>query len=192
MNVAISTLTLRADRGSGEVTFVLHRRDADKVGHAGGLVQVLPVGIFQAAGDEPWSQENDFSLWRCMVREYSEELLGEPERHGASAPIDYDAWPFVTRMEEGRRRGDVRVSCLGAGVDPLTLATDLLAVAVFEARLFDELFGTLVADNDEGTVLARMPFRADVLDRFIDGEPMQAAGSATLALAWRHRESLLA
>jgi hypothetical protein len=78
------------------------------------------------------------------------------------------------------------------GVDPLTFATDLLTVAVFDARLFDELFGALVADNDEGTVLARMPFRADVLDRFVDCEPMQAAGAATLALAWRHRDSLLA
>ncbi|MGH3976729.1 MAG: helix-turn-helix domain-containing protein, partial [Pseudonocardiaceae bacterium] len=46
-NVALSTLTLRHDRTTGEVTFPLHCRDGAKVGHAGGLYQVLPVGVFQ-------------------------------------------------------------------------------------------------------------------------------------------------
>jgi hypothetical protein len=192
MNVAISTLTLRLDRVQNEATFLLHRRDAGKVGHAGGLFQVLPVGIFQAAGDEAWNLENDFSLWRCMLREFSEELLGEPENRGASdGPIDYDRWPFAARMSEGRRSGAVRVFYLGMGVDPLTFATDILTVAVFDAPFFDELFGRLVSDNEEGRVLASMPFHRDVVDRFVSEEPTQAAGSALLSLAWRHRNHLV-
>jgi hypothetical protein len=39
VNVAISTLTLRHDRATGEATYFLHWRDPAKVGHAGGLYQ---------------------------------------------------------------------------------------------------------------------------------------------------------
>ena len=68
-NLAISTLTLRLDRRRGQASFLLHWRDPAKVGHAGGLYQVIPVGVFQPSGEAPWNRQHDFSLWRCMVRE---------------------------------------------------------------------------------------------------------------------------
>jgi len=179
VNVAISTLTIRHDRASGRSTFFLHWRDPRKVGHAGGMYQVLPVGVFQAATDVV----NDFSLWHCVVREFAEELLGAPEE--CAGPIDYASWPFARRMAEAR------VSYRGMGVDPLTFATDMLTVAVFEAELFDELFGDLVSHNDEGRVLAGLDFTAENVERFVHDEPTQAAGAALLALAWQHREQLL-
>lgn len=191
-NVAISTLTIRLDRASGDATFYLHWRDPKKVGHAGGMYQVLPVGVFQASDDEPWNNSNDFSLWRCMVREFAEELLGASEEHGSDkAPIDYDAWPFAKRLT-GALGESVRVSYLGMGVDPLTFATDMLTVAVIDAPLFDELFGKLVTNNDEGRVLEGLAFTEQNIERFVHNEPTQAAGAALLALAWQHRESLLA
>ncbi|ATE53640.1 transcriptional regulator [Actinosynnema pretiosum] len=189
-NVAISTLTLRLDRTTGEATFFLHWRDPKRVGHAGGLYQVLPVGVFQASEDGPEHVDNDFSLWRSMIREFSEELLGTSEDHGG-AVIDYDAWPFAARFtaELGER---VRVFYLGMGVDPLTLATDMLTAAVVDAPLFDELFGDLVEANEEGRVLEAQAFTEDVVTRFVHDEPTQAAGAALLALAWEHRGALLA
>jgi hypothetical protein len=192
MNMAISALTLRSDPVAGKATFPLHRRGTDTVGHAGGLYQVLPVGVFQPASDEPWNTTNDFSVWRCMVREYAEELLGESEYRGADqAPIDYEAWPFASQMTRAMPRGLVRAHCLGLGVDPLTLATDLLVAVVFDATMFDEFFGALVANNAEGSVLAAVPFEHTVVERFVSKEPMQAAGAALLALAWQHRRQLL-
>ncbi|PPK66639.1 hypothetical protein V5P93_004678 [Actinokineospora auranticolor] len=182
-NVAISTLTLRVDRHAGTADLYLHWRDPKRVGHAGGLYQVVPVGVFQPAADD----RADFSLWRCVVREFSEELLGTPE----TAPTDYDRWPFAARLtgELGTR---VRVTCLGMGVDPLTLATDLLTVAAIDAEVFDDLFGTPVDTNDEGRVLDAQPFTEDTITRFVHHEPTQAAGAALLALAWAHRDTLLA
>lgn len=168
-NVAVSTLTIRHDRATGDATFFLHWRDPKRVGHAGGLYQVLPVGVFQ----------DDFSLWRCMIREFAEELLGVPD----GAPIDPE---FAARLTSA-----ARVSYLGMGVDPLTFATDMLTVAVIEAARFDELFGDLVAHNDEGRVLEGLPFTAANIERFVHHEPTQAAGAALLALAWEHREILL-
>lgn len=203
VNVAISTMTIRHDRNSGQASFLLHWRDPARVGHAGGLYQVLPVGIFQPSGEKHWNERNDFSLWRCMVREYAEELLGESEDHGSDhhSPIDYETWPFAARMATAYRAGQLRAYCLGLGVDPLTFATDLLTVTVFDAELFDELFDGLVAGNAEGRLVTHnagaassfgFPFTRDEVDRLSHREPMQAAGAALLQLAWRDRRIVLA
>jgi hypothetical protein len=192
VNVAISTLTVRHDRAAGAASFLLHRRDAAAVGHAGGMYQVLPVGIFQPAGDGPRDVDNDFSLWRCMVREFAAALLGAPERHGTDrAPVDYAAWPFAASLTAALDSGQVGAYCLGIGVDPLTFATDILTAVVIDAARYDDLFGGLVRANEEGTVLAALPFEADRVDRYARHEPTQAAGAALLTLAWRHRHHLL-
>ncbi len=80
---------------------------------------------------------------------------------------------------------------LGLGVDPLSLATDLLTAVAFDAPVFDDLFGAVVDRNDEGRVLAGVPFTAEAVRRLAGREPMQAAGAALLRLAWRHRRVLL-
>jgi hypothetical protein len=191
--MAVATLTLRVDRSSGTATFPLHYRDPLKVGHAGGMYQVIPAGIFQPSGEAEWNSLNDFSLWRCMVREYAEELLGVPEdHHSLHGPIDYDAWPFAQRMTACLEAGQVRAWCVGLGVDPLTFATDLLTVAAFDAPAYDDLFGGLVAVNDEGTVIPARPLDPAAVTSLITGYPMQAAGAALLALAIRHADVLLA
>ena len=82
-NLAITTLTLRFEAASGRAWFLLHWRDPAKVGHAGGMYQVIPVGVFQPSGEASWHEREDFSLWRCMLREFDEELRGTPEEYGA-------------------------------------------------------------------------------------------------------------
>jgi hypothetical protein len=195
-NMAISALTLRLDPATGEASFPLHWRDPAKVGHAGGLYMVMPVGVFQAADDAPAHQENDFDLWRCLLREYAEELLGASEEHGAE-PIDYSAWPFASAMSQALASGQIRAHVLGMGVDPLTLATDLLTVVTIEASLYDDLFGALVQTNSEGRLVAsadtepdqgRFPFTRKTVDRLTSHEPLQAAGAALIRLAWQHQE----
>lgn len=184
--MAVAALTLRVDPGRGTADFPLHWRDPARVSHAGGLYMVLPVGVFQPASDEPGRDATDFDLWRCLLREFAEELLGAPE-----AAVDYAAWPFGTRLTAARAAGSVRAWVLGLGADPLTLAVDLLAVVAVDAPVFDELFGAVVAGNAEGRVLAARPFTAEVVERLTGQEPMQPAGAALLRLAWSHREAIL-
>lgn len=191
-NIAISMLTIRHDRVTGEASFLLHRRDPAKVGHAGGLYMVIPVGIFQASDDHPTNEHNDFSLWNCMIREYAEELLGAPEDYGT--PIDYDAWPFANRMTAGVHHGEISAQILGLGADPLTLATDLLTAVVFDAPVFDELFTELVHNNAEGSLVGTAPGKATSGFPFTRSEieqlstqPIQAAGAAALRLAYDRR-----
>jgi hypothetical protein len=162
-NMAISALTIR-----GGKEFLLHWRDPAKVGHAGGLYQVVPVGVFQSSGPD------DFDLWRFLLREYAEELLGEPE---VEAP-NYETWPFAVAMTAALDKGAITADVLGLGVDPLTFATDLLVRVSIDAPTFDTLFGTRVAVNAEGAVSTR-PFTPQAIATL----PMQAAGAALVRLA---------
>jgi hypothetical protein len=194
---AITTLTLRRDK-TGEASFLLHWRDPAKVTHAGGMYQVMPVGIFQPAGDTTESERSDLSLWRCIVREFSEELLGTPEDYQAlGTPPDYTRWAFYQSLTDARQAGKLNVACLGVGVDPLTFAVDILTAAVFDGDLFDAAFGGLVMANAEGQVIrgpdaTGIPFAEAAVDQFADGSrPMQAAGAAVLRLVWKHRAALL-
>jgi hypothetical protein len=193
---AVTTLTLRR-AGDGSASFLLHWRDPARVNHAGGMYQVMPAGIFQPVSAAPAAQRHDLSLWRCMTREFSEELLGGSEEYPTRAGrLDYGRWPFHRELAAARDAGTLRVSCLGLGVDPLTLATDILTVAVFEAAVFDRVFRGLVGENAEGRVVtqdgsAAIPFTRANVARFSSGaEPVQTAGEALLRLAWQHREFL--
>jgi hypothetical protein len=199
---AITTLTLRRT-AAGDASFLLHWRDPAKVTHAGGLYQVMPVGIFQPADGNPSSVRGDLSLWRSMAREFSEELLGTPEDYRElGSPLDYGRWPFYRELAAAREAGKLGVACVGLGVDPLTFAADILTVAVFDGDVFDRLFADLVAANAEGKVIGPsaaaapgvpgIPFTGEAIRRLADGSgSMQAAGAAVLQLAWQHRRSLL-
>lgn len=196
-SLAISTLTLRRS-SAGRASFLLHWRDPARVTHAGGLYQVLPVGVFQPTGDTPESERGDLSLWRAMVREFSEELLGAPEDYTSEdGPFRHERWDFYRRLTAARDAGQISVWCVGLGVDPLTLVADILTVAVFDADFFDAAFSGLVADNAEGRVVTGQgkvgfPFTEQVVARFTSStEPIQAAGAAVLQLAWNHRALLL-
>jgi hypothetical protein len=191
--MATSALTLRYDRATGTATFPTHYRDPALVDHAGGLYQVIPVGIFQPSGEAAWNGENDFDLWRGLLREYAEELLGASEEWGSEdAPIDYAAWPLARAMTDALATGEIRAYCLGLGTDPLTFAMDLLAVVVIDAPLYDELFGALVADNAEGRVIAPRAFDEAAIKELTTGAPLQAAAAALLTIAHAHRDVLLA
>jgi hypothetical protein len=192
-NLAITTMTLRRDHIRGTAHFLLHWRDPAKVGHAGGLYQVVPVGMFQPSGEASHNEQNDFSLWRCMIREFAEELCGHSEEYGSEDhPIDYSSWPFARRLTSALEDGQLRAWCLGLGTDPLTYATDLLVVVVLDSQVFDELFSMTPQANGEGRLLAAQEFDAGAVERFATRQPMQAAGAATLQLAWRYRDHLLA
>lgn len=195
--LAISALTIRIEPASQRASFPLHWRDPKLVAHAAGMYHVLPAGVFQAAGPGPVNRAADFDLWLGLLREYAEEMAGWPEVTATSEhPVDYAGWPFARGMQSARAEGRLRLSAVGIGVDPLTFATDLLVVAVFDADVYDELFGAGPAANEEGKVLSPDGQRGFEFDEATIGglvreAPMQPAGAALLALAWRHRRELL-
>lgn len=143
---------------------------------------------------------NDFDLWRNIVREYSEELLGASEHDGTrSRPIDYDAWPLYQALEDARTSGTLTSHLLGLGLDALTLAATILTVVVVDDDVFLRLFGAAGRLNEEGELVSTgggqpvegLPFNRRVVERLLSSEPMASPGAACLALAWQHRGAIL-
>jgi transcriptional regulator with XRE-family HTH domain len=199
VGASIDTLTIRRSRSSA--AFVLHQRDADRVAVAGGMYHIMPAGVFQPSSMSPTAYSYDFDLWRNMMREYSEEFLGNLEHDGnASALIDYDRQEPFRSLTQARREGKLRVFLLGVGLDPLTLWGEILTVAVFDDDAFDEIFGRMVGQNNEGTVVSvanpsrparYVPFTEERVDQLVEAEPLAPAAAGCLELAWRDRESLV-
>ncbi|MGX7826196.1 helix-turn-helix transcriptional regulator [Actinokineospora sp. 24-640] len=195
MSPGINTLTIRRG-GIGEgPSFVLHERDGGKVADGGGLCHVMPAGEFQPSSADPADVRNDFSIWRNIMREFSEEFLGNPEHDGSSAhPIDYKEDEPFAQLERARRRGTLRLWHYGLVVEPLELGVMQLTVAIVDPWEFDRLFAEMVGVNDEGRVIGKdgtryIPFTGEAIDRL---EPRLSASALTLLrLAWRDRKTLL-
>ncbi|HKR48218.1 MAG TPA: helix-turn-helix transcriptional regulator [Pseudonocardiaceae bacterium] len=197
---AVTTLTIRLRRYPAEPSFLLHWRDPTKVATAAGVYDVIPAGEFQPASVALWDRRNDFDLWRNIVREYSEELLGTPEHDGTrSKPIDYHAWPLYSELEDAQTAGAVVPFVLGLGLDALTLAATILTVVVIDDDVFTRAFGAATRYNEEGEFVAigdgrateGVPFTRESVRRLLSSEPMASPGAACLALAWRHRHRIL-
>lgn len=198
---AVTTLCLRRRPIHGTATFLLHWRDPSKVATAAGIYDVIPAGEFQPSSVAANDLENDFDIWRSIVREFSEELLGEPEHDGSSGvPIDYSSWRLYRTLEAARDAGTVAVYCLGVGVDALTLAPTILTAVVIDDTVFDEAFREAVEVNAEGIVVfgdgnkasKGLAFDAKTVEGLLANEPMASPGAACLHLAWQHRMALLA
>lgn len=197
---AITTLTIRLRRHPLSPTFLLHWRDPSRVATAGGTYDVVPAGEFQPSSVALWDRRIDFDLWRNIVREYAEELLGAPEHDGTrTAPIDYDNWPLYRDLDAAIDSGTLTAHLLGLGLDALTLAATILTVVVIDDDAFERAFGDVVHYNDEGEIVVvghgrpaeGIPFTRDAVERLLMSEPMASPGAACLALAWRHRSQLL-
>ncbi|MFE0577786.1 helix-turn-helix domain-containing protein [Streptomyces sp. NPDC058874] len=195
---SIDTLTIRL--GPEGASFPLHHRSASNVALAGGNYHVMPAGVFQPSSVMPWDQSNDFDLWRNVLREYAEEFLGDPEADGSSGePIDYDGTEPFRSLNQARREGKVRPFCFGIGLDPLTLAGEILSVVVIDADVYDSVFSGMVSRNSEGAVVAGraggsgtgIEFTEPNIRRLLDNEPLASAAAACLDLAWQHRGLIL-
>lgn len=198
---AIETLTLRRNRETGEATFLLHWRDPAKVATSAGIYGLIPAGEFQPSTVATHDRENDFSLWRSMVREYSEEILGDPERDGSSGdPLVYEEWPLFRDLQQARDEGRVWSYCLGIGLDTLTLTATILTVTVFDDDVFDNLFGNAVSVNSEGSLVSSIEtvnvtdglrFSRENVERLLSGEPLASPCACILQRAFSYRNELL-
>jgi transcriptional regulator with XRE-family HTH domain len=188
--ISVSTLTVRASKAGS--TFFLLRRNPAKVAIAGGMLSVVPTGVFQPASVLPAPDSPDFDLWRNVMREYSEEFLGNPEHDGGGPPVDYAREEPFRSLDSARQAGRIRVYCLGVGVDVLNYVGDVLTVAVFDADVFDSVFGEMIDQNDEGEMESEeFSFTPESIRRLLDRETVAPSGAACLHLAAQHHASLV-
>ena len=102
-------------------------------------------------------------------------------------------------MEDARQSGVLTSFLLGVGLDALTLAATVMTVVVIDDDVFLRQFGAAGRFNEEGEMVGAgggqpvegLPFTERVVDRLLSSEPMASPGAACLALAWRHRGTIL-
>lgn len=195
---AVATLTLRRtpDR---QGTFFLLYREAGHVATGEGTYGPIPAGMVQPASFSPLAHRQDLDLWRTVMREYNEELLGAPEAKGDSgAEVDYSQPPYSS-LNAAVAEGSLRVWCLGMALEPLNLAVCLLTVAVFEADVFDTIFAETVERNEEGIVvggprsngtITGLPLDSVSVDD-LPSSRMSSPAAGILQLALQHKDLLL-
>ena len=94
-------------------------------------------------------------------------------------------------MDDALATGALHVYCLGITLDALTLAADILTVAVIEPDLYDQLFTDAVDVNTEGAIPTHaVPFEANTLDQLRHAGCLTPGAAAALHLAWQHRRQL--
>lgn len=194
--LSINTLTIRHDGTAASV--ILHSRNAANVATSGGVIGVMPAGVFQPSTVRTGDHLPDFDLWRNIMREYSEEFLCNPEHDGDGSGADYEMEPFRS-LDGARRAGKVRIYCLGIGLGALDLWAGLETVAVFDADVFDNTFADMVRINDEGTVVrigrnqptVHVPFSDAMINELWASGRLAPETAYSLRRAWQHREILL-
>ncbi|MFE2418615.1 hypothetical protein [Streptomyces hokutonensis] len=195
---AVGTLTLRRTP-DGQGTFFLLYREAGHVATGEGTYGPLPAGMVQPASFSPLAHRQDLDLWRTVMREYNEELLGAPEARGDSGTeVDYDQPPY-SLLNAALADGSLRVWCLGMALEPLNLAVCILTVAVFEADTFDTIFAEAVERNEEGIVISGPRSNGTITGLPLDAASvnalppsrMSSPAAGLLQLALLHRDVLL-
>lgn len=195
---SIGTLTVRRT-APGHGTFFLIHRTSGQVATGENTYNVIPGGIFQPASLSPLGHRRDLNLWRNIMREFNEEMLGAPEATGAGgSEVDYSAVPYAD-FNSALASGRLRVWNFGMGVEAHNLVPCLLTVAVFDADLFDTLFASLSETTDEGTLVSGprgstvtgLPLEEGEVRDLLASPQVSPIPAALLHLALQHRGLLL-
>jgi hypothetical protein len=194
VGLGIDTLTIRSC--GDKAGFFLHRRDPSRVVNNAGQIGLIPAGEFTPSDLSIETTENDFDLWKNIMREYAEEFLGFVDAQGQGGRwLDYVKEAPYRQLADAKARGKLKVKVLGLGLDPLPWKPELLTVCVIEAQSFDAIFGRMVRRNSEGLILAGggkegLPFDAVTIERYCKDDDISLNAKACLQLAWRFRADL--
>ena len=187
-SVGINTLLVLAD--PKDPVFFLHNRSRTKVAEAGGLKHVVPAGTFQPIHNEDTNHNQDFSIYANVVREFAEELLGDPDvTHPFGYREDIYERKSIRPIHHLLSIGRGGVFFNGFGVDALTAKPEFLTTLVLVKsdleRLFPDDFIRFSAANYEGSIFQDR-FTTEQLKKWRDHPMMLAAGAGCLQQGISH------
>jgi len=172
--------------------FYVHRRPAGAIMEAANTIHVVPAGTFQPRRNMPENPDRDFDIYRNVLREFGEEMLGKEEwQQVKTAVADIVDDPIIAPFHELFESGAARVFFLGFGLDPLTTKAEFITAMVLNEMNYYESFGRLLrfTHNWEGDFAPRL-FDEDNVLEFVKYVKMLPAGAACLHLAWQCRDFL--
>lgn len=184
----VNTLTLL--KSGTRLRFIMHFRGKD-LGSSEGTYHVIPAGEFQPSCQAAISFEEDFSLWKNIMRESAEELLCEEEYDGNSGvPFNYQKEPYLT-LEKERLSGNIKLFYFGVGYDPLSLQAEILTCVVYKEEVFNKIYGLPPKErNSEGVIITdESEWGREFTDKEIESyysSNTLAAGESILRIAQKH------
>lgn len=149
----VCTLTLLVSEEGANARFLFCKRKND-LGTAEGTFHVIPAGEFQPSSLAGCSFEEDLSIWKNIMRESAEEILGKEEFEGNDGiSFDYDSEPYIV-LEKAKSEGNLKVFYLGIGLDPLSFHAEILTCVVYKENTFISIFGKEPKkENDESILI---------------------------------------
>jgi hypothetical protein len=188
--IGINTLLIMKDRNN--VTFLKHKRTPGATMEAIDTEHVVPAGTFQPRREMPPVPDPDFNIYKTILRELGEELLGkkEMEEIGRSTE-DISKDRHIRKFHKLFVEGYAKAFFLGWGLDPLTTKAEFLTVIVMDIHEFRKRFGEPHFKHNWEGRHDSFPFDAETVNDFIDGPYTLPAGAGCAKLAWDNRELLL-
>ncbi|MBV8979157.1 MAG: hypothetical protein JOZ13_17435 [Alphaproteobacteria bacterium] len=179
-------------RVSAPHQFVLHDRRGDAL-EARNTFHVVPAGGHQPAKE--FGNNNEWSIWRTIVREFCEELFDKEEAHklikGGGDFIEHpEIKPLIDKVF---RKGAAKVFLFGVGLDPVTTKPEILAGIVVDWQKIDTATELHIETNYEGTAKYIDLSREELVTQaeMPRTKPMLPAGKAALLLAAQHYDFLM-
>jgi hypothetical protein len=198
--IGLSVLTVYRTRKGA--FFYLQRRAAAQVAVAGGLAGLLPAGEFQPSSAAYAAVRSDADIWRCIMREFAEEVVGRPDLEQRGPSVDYERESPFRELQRARRDGSVRPYILNIGFDPVTWKAGIRLVWIFDEDAHRKIFRGMQPDNSEGSVeaaslhrvgkapLEGMPFNEETVRGYLQDPTITEAARLCIGLTWEHREKL--
>jgi hypothetical protein len=198
--IGLSVLTVYRTRK--DAYFYLQRRAAGQVATMGGMAGLLPAGEFQPSSAAFAAVRLDADIWRCIMREFAEEVLGRADLHERGALVDYERESPFRELQQARDSGSVRPYILDIGFDPVTWKAGIRLVWIFDEGAHQKIFRGMQPESSEGSVeasslhrvgqqpLKGMPLNEETVRAYLKDPTITEAARLCISLTWEHREKL--
>lgn len=202
-NCAIGISVLTVCRTRKGPLFYLQRRAPGQVAVMGGMAGLIPAGEFQPSSAAYAAVHSDADIWRCIMREFSEEFFARKDLvEQRAALVDYERESPFRELQQARLRGWVRPYVLDVGFDPVSWKAGIRLVCVFDEDAYLDIFRGMQPRSDEGELellslhrignepLEGMPLDAATVRRYLKDPTITEAARLCIGLTWEHREKL--
>lgn len=190
--VGIGINTIFIMKKGNALTFFKHKRTPGATMEAINTEHVVPAGTFQPRRGIPSTPDSDFNIYKNILREMGEELLGKKDMERVKTSTDdITKDPKIHEFHYLFSDGYAKAFFLGWGMDPLTTKAEFLTAIVVNIQEFTKRFGEpKFKHNWEGKHYS-FPFNADTIADFIISSYTLPAGAGCAKLAWDNRYALI-
>ncbi len=175
-----------------EPLMYIHQRSKKTVAEAINVKHVVPAGTFQPIHTDDACHDQDFSLYANVMREFGEELYGDPDIvHPLGQLENIFERPSIAPFHQLVKRGLGKVFYAGFGLDCLNLKPEILTLMVYNKEDFEILFGGInFTPNDEGIPFA-VTFTKENLHKYSRDIKMLPAGAGCMFKAYQNYDVIV-